>query len=221
MIAVLFVCFLAGQITVAFPANKEKPRHNLPTGKRIANPGLNVVSWEWKPALGDRALQQVNWDWKPALPGWKIRFSPEPSGYLGLAEKELQRITIWISPDYSQEAVAGTIAHELAHAFDWKYLTPALHREWIRARGLPPDTPWDHSVGRLGSDYLSGAGDFAESVSWTLQGPSAGFRSCLGLRLTKQQRRRVAHGCDGTRPNEAQQALIRQWLAELPQMGGK
>jgi hypothetical protein len=117
--------------------------------------------------------------------------------------------------------VAGAIAHELAHAFDEKYLTPALRSKWLAVRGLPPDTPWYSPVGRLSSDYLSGAGDFAESVSWTLQGPAAGFRSCLGLRLTEGQKQRIAIGCHGLPPNKAQQALIRQWLAELPQTGGE
>jgi hypothetical protein len=112
--------------------------------------------------------------------------------------------------------VAGTIAHELAHAFDKKYLTPALRGKWLAARGLPPDTPWYFPVGHLSSDYLSGAGDFAESVSWTLQGPVAGFRSCLGLPLNNEQKKLVARGCRGLPPNKAQQALIRQWLAELP-----
>lgn len=205
MIAVLFVCFLAGQITVAFPANKEKPRHNLPA---------------WK-LVGDEALRQVNWDWKPVLPDWQIRFGPERPGYRGFARENARRINIWIRPGDSSEAVAGTIVHELAHAFDWKYLTPALRIEWIEARGLPPYTPWHAPFGRLGSDYRSGEGDFAESVSWTLQGPSAGFRSCLGLILDSEQITKIAWGCDGTPPNEAQQALIRKWLTELPRMGGK
>jgi hypothetical protein len=117
--------------------------------------------------------------------------------------------------------VAGIIVHELAHAFDKKYFTPVLRSKWLAARGLPSDTPWYFPVGRLGSDYFSGAGDFAESVSWTLQGPEAGFHSCLGLYLTERQKQLIARGCRGLPPNQAQQALIRQWLAKLPQAGGK
>jgi hypothetical protein len=170
-------------------------------------------AWE---RVGQRALQLVNWDWKPVFGEWDIRFGPERPGYHGLTEFALHRITIWIRPADSPEAVAGMIAHELAHAFDRKYLTPALRGQWLAARGLPPDTPWYFPVGKLGSDYLSGAGDFAESVKWTLQGPRAGFKSCLGLQLNEQQKKVMARGCDGILPNEAQQTLIRQWLAELP-----
>jgi len=166
--------------------------------------------------VGRQALQRVNWDWKPVLGEWDLRFGPERLGYHGLTEFFLHRITIWIRPADSPEAVAGMIAHELAHAFDRKYLTPARRRQWLAARGLPPDTPWYFPVGQLGSDYLSGAGDFAESVKWTLQGPRAGFKSCLGLQLNEQQKKMIARGCDGILPNEAQQVLIRQWLEELP-----
>ena len=207
--AVLFmICLCFGQIAVIFPTAKaEKLRHILPT-----------FTWE---QVGGQALRQVNWDWRSALDGWSIRFGPGRPGYHGLTETSVRRITIWIRPTESPESVAGTIVHELAHAFDEKYLTPALRSKWLAVRGLPPDTPWYFPVGHLLSDYLSGAGDFAESVSWTLQGSKVGFLSCLGLRLSDAERKQVARGCHGLPPNKVQQALIRQWLAELPRMGGK
>jgi len=203
-IASLFVtCFCFGWIAAAFPAEKaEKSRHTP-----------SVPAWE---QVGGEALRQINWDWRAALDGWSILFGPGRPGYHALTETSVRRITVWVRPSESPESVAGTIAHELAHAFDKKYLTPALRGKWLAARGLPPDTPWYFPVGHLSSDYLSGAGDFAESVSWTLQGPVAGFRSCLGLPLNNEQKKLVARGCRGLPPNKAQQALIRQWLAELP-----
>ncbi len=208
-IAVLFMARLCfGQIAAIFPAAKEEKLRHAPP----------APAWE---QVGHRALRQVNWDWRPALDGWSIRFGPKLPGYNGITEASIRRITIWIRPAESPESVAGVIAHELAHAFDVKYLTPDLRSKWLAARGLPPDTPWYSPVGRLSSDYLSGAGDFAESVSWTLQGPAAGFRSCLGLRLTERQKQRIAIGCSGLPPNKTQQALIRQWLAELPRTGGE
>lgn len=196
-----------GQTAVAFPAPKaERLRHASP-----------APVWE---QVGDKALLKVNWDWRTVLDGWDVRFGPARPGYNGLTEIGIHRITIWIRPAESLDSVTGIIVHELAHAFDDRYLTPALRSKWIAARGLPPDTPWYFPVGRLGSDYLSGAGDFAESASWTLQGPKAGFHSCLGLRLDERQRQLIARGCRGLPPNKTQQALILQWLAELPNTGG-
>jgi hypothetical protein len=207
-IAVLMLCLCFGPVAVAFPPEKaEKLRHTLST-----------PIWE---QVGHQALRQISWDWRSALDGWSVRFGPERPGYHGLTETGARRITIWIRPSESPESVAGTIVHEFAHVFDERYLAPAMRSMWLAARGLPPDTPWYSPVGHLLSDYLSGAGDFAESVGWTLQGPAAGFRSCLGLPLNAEQKKLVAKGCRGLPPDEAQQALIRQWLAELPQTGGK
>ena len=209
LIFCLFVsCISFGQITGSFPSVKEKrPRSAISTSA-------------WR-QIGSQALGQVRWDWKPALVDWSIQFGPGRPGYNGLAQKNIRRVTIWIRSDDSPESVAGTIVHELAHAFDWEYLTPTLRNEWLAARNLPPDTPWYFPVGKLSSDYLSGAGDFAESVSRTLQGSNVGFCSCLGLRLNEQQKKMTAKGCRGIPPNKIQQALIRTWLAELPRMGGK
>jgi hypothetical protein len=196
-IAALFViCFLFGQTAL----------------------GLPVPTWE---KIGRQALRKINWDWKAALDDWDIQFGSNNPGKHGLTDPKHHCITVWVRPEDSSESVAGTIGHELAHAFDNKYLTPALRSTWLATRGFPADTPWYFPVGPLSTDYLSGAGDFAESVRWTLQGPTTGFRSCLGLRLSDWQKTQVAVGCHGSPPNEAQQMLIRQWLAELPQGGGK
>jgi hypothetical protein len=206
-----FLACLFGLIAVAFSATKEeKPQHTL-----------SAPAWE---QVGRQALRRVNWDWKSALDGWSMRFGPGRPGYRGLTEFSLRRITIWIRPADQPESVAGIIVHELAHAFDRRYLTPALRSKWLAARNFSPDTPWYFPVGHLSSDYLSGAGDFAESVSWTLQGPTAGFRSCLGLSLTEKQKQLIAKGCGGLPPDKATQALIREWLVELPRIartGGK
>jgi hypothetical protein len=200
-----------GQIAVAFPPAKEEKLRYAPS----------IPAWE---QVGRQALRRVNWNWRVALGDWSIQFGPGQSGKNGLTDKKVHLITVWIRSSDSLESIAGTIVHELAHAFDWKYLTPGLRSKWLATRGLPPDTPWYFPVGQLRSDYLSGAGDFAESVSWTLQGPEAGFRSCLGLRLTELQKKHIARGCQGLPPNKTQQALIRRWLVELPraaQTGGK
>lgn len=202
-IVALSICLFAGQIAVA-----------LNTGK----PCRNQSAWE---QVGDQAISMVNWNWKPVLPGWSIQLGSEVPGYRGLASRKLRLIMVWVRPNDSPEMVAGTVVHELAHAFDWEYLTPALREEWIKTRGLPPDTPWYSPSGILQSDFLYGAGDFAEAVAWTLQGPAVGFRSCLGLQLDETEKRRVVLGCNGPPPSEAAQELVRRWLEELPKAGGK
>jgi hypothetical protein len=189
-------CLYFGQIVVAFPATKEEElRHTLPT-----------IAWK---QVGHQALRQVNWDWRAALDryDWIVRFHPgrrnllteENSTIIGIAAMKECRIDIWVYPSRSPKKVAATIVHELAHAFDYDYLTPDLRKAWLAARNLPPNTPWWTPCPHC-DDYRFGAGDFAECVKWTLQGPSDKFRSLLG-----------------PPPNEAQQALIREWLAELPQ----
>src|ERR1019366_10111655 len=100
-----------------------------------------------------------------------------------------------IRHDQTPQEVAATLAHEFAHAFDRLYLTPDLRAQWLAARGLSTNTPW-YPPCRGCSDYHFGAGDFAESVSWTLQGSVMKFRSRLG-----------------PPPNISQQALIQQWVS--------
>lgn len=143
--------------------------------------------------VGLMAMKKVNWDWRPG--GWTIKFYPGRKNYLGMTNEKEREILIWIRPEHSPTEVAASLVHELAHAFDLIYLTPELRKDWLKARGLPPATPW-YSCDEC-SDYKSGSGDFAESVSWTLQGANgARFRSKLGQP-----------------PNEEQQALIKKWIA--------
>ena len=144
---------------------------------------------------GSQALKELNWNWQPIIHNWSVRFHAGRQGYLGLTDIAKQRIDIWIRHDQTPQEVAATLAHEFAHAFDRLYLTPDLRAKWLAARGLSTNTPW-YPTCRSCSDYRFGAGDFAESVSWTLQGSVMKFRSRLG-----------------PPPNISQQALIQQWVS--------
>lgn len=143
--------------------------------------------------LGNLALNQVCWDWRPE--GWVIEFLPGVKGYLGMTYWEDHKIVIWIRPEHSPEEVAGTLVHELSHVFAEMYLTPTLRMQWRELRELPDDIYWYPKCDGC-SDFGAVTGDFAESVSWALQGPSAGFRSRLGLP-----------------PNQAQQIFIRKLIS--------
>jgi hypothetical protein len=147
-------------------------------------------------------MREVRWNWRPE--GWIITFSPNGNDYLGMTYRPEKKITVWIDPKYSLAQIVHILVHELAHVFDFLYLTPELRAEWLVARQLPPSTPWYPPCNGC-SDYSFGAGDFAESVSWTLQSPEVRF-----------------YGKLGPPPNEKQRALIKEWLTTLPNiMAGK
>lgn len=155
-------------------------------------------SRETRPAYevaGSRALREIKWDWQPVINKWNVRFHAGRPGYLGLTDFANQNIDVWIRRSQTPQEVAATLVHEFAHAFDSLYLTPELRAQWLDARGLSADTPWYPTCARC-SDYRFGAGDFAESVSWTLQGSVTQFRSRLG-----------------PPPSSSQQKLIQQWLS--------
>jgi hypothetical protein len=141
---------------------------------------------------GREALASIRWNWKPLLPEWNIKFEEGRAGYLGLCDFEKHTIRIWIRPQHEPKDISRTIVHELAHAFDRKFLTAEMRNEWLAVRGIP-NVHWNPECDGC-SDYRYGSGDFAESVSWTLQGPGS-----FGSKL-------------GAPPNKAQRALIRKWL---------
>jgi hypothetical protein len=144
---------------------------------------------------GAQALKEIKWNWQPIISNWSVKFHAGRHGYLGLTDIEKQSIDIWIRQNETQHEVASALLHEIAHAFDHLYLSPDMRAQWLAARGLAIDTPWYPPCGGC-SDYRSGAGDFAESVSWTLEGSVMKFRSRLG-----------------PPPSTSQQALIQQWLS--------
>jgi hypothetical protein len=144
--------------------------------------------------VGTLALKKVHTDWRPAE--WKIEFNSSRKGYLGMTYGSQKKIVVWIRPSHSSAQVAATIVHELAHVFDLVHMTNQMRAEWLATRGLFANTPWYSCDGCR--DDNSGAGDFAESVTWTIQGPGTKFSSGLG-----------------PPPNEEQQQLIRRWFSEV------
>ena len=144
--------------------------------------------------VGSAALQQLQGDWTSVWARCQISFGPGRPGYLGASDPKTDRIDIWIRPGQTPSQVAATIAHELGHMFDFLYMTPERRAQWYAMRNIPVNKPWYPCD--MCSDYLLGAGDFAESVRWTFQGQSAKFMSKLG-----------------PPPTSEQQALIRRWFA--------
>jgi hypothetical protein len=156
--------------------------------------------------VGRKALAQVNCNWQGVLANWKINFLPGREDYLGMTNGSLRSIDIWVRQKASPSRVATIIVHELAHLVDIVSLTQAKRKEWYKLRGISEKTPWypprETKTEKIKSDYDTGAGDFAECMAWTLQGPNTKFMSKLG-----------------PTPNTAQQQVIHQWLADILMAG--
>lgn len=146
--------------------------------------------------IGQEALSTIHWDWEYMFLEWKIEFHPGQPGLLGLCSQYDKTIDVWVRKKHSKKIVASIIVHELAHAFDYQYMSWTQRKSWLVLRNLPQNTRWYPPI-NVFNDYGHGAGDFAECVSWTLQGPIKKFRSKLG-----------------PPPNKEQQAVIKKWLTK-------
>lgn len=111
-----------------------------------------------------RALGLISFDWRNGLPGWELRFLDGRSGYRGLTYPEASVIEVFVRPGDTAEGLAHVVAHELGHAVDVSRLSDADRAEWAAARGYGSQAPWWVASG--GSDFASGAGDFAESFAF-------------------------------------------------------
>jgi hypothetical protein len=88
------------------------------------------------------------------------------------------KITVYVRTSDTPRRIAHDIAHELGHAYDARLLRPRDHRAYLTLRRRPRATWWPSAPG---SDYASGAGDFAE-VFALCHAPSKEFRSTLAPR---------------------------------------
>ncbi len=116
-------------------------------------------------AVGAEALDLITFDWRPVLPEWRVVFLPGRQGLLGYAFFDEQRIEIYVRSEHTPEAVAATVAHELGHAVDVTLLSSEDRDLWLDARDIEGEW-WPEETG---SDYASGAGDWAEAFAvWQL-----------------------------------------------------
>jgi len=111
--------------------------------------------------VGQLALDLVSYDWQTHLPGWSIEFKQGRDGILGYAFFDQQRIEIYVRPSHGPAEVAATLAHELGHAVDVSLLTNDDRADWTDLRSIDASW-WPRSTG---SDFASGAGDFAEAFA--------------------------------------------------------
>ncbi|NOX29180.1 MAG: M3 family oligoendopeptidase [Actinobacteria bacterium] len=111
--------------------------------------------------VGQLALDLLSYDWQRLLPGWSIEFKQGRDGILGYAFFDEQRIEVYVRPSHGPTEVAATLAHELGHAVDVSLLTNDDRASWAALRSI--DSTW--WPGSTGSDFASGAGDFAEAFA--------------------------------------------------------
>jgi hypothetical protein len=91
---------------------------------------------------------------------------------------------VYARPQDDVDLLAFDIAHELGHAIDVTYNTAETRRQWMKARGIDPNTPW-FGCNRC-SDYKTPSGDFAETFALLLVGPKY-FRGRIAPAPTPDQ----------------------------------
>jgi hypothetical protein len=127
-------------------------------------------------ALGQRALELVSYRWRSL--GYRLVFMPGRPGVRAVSDTAHRVITVYVRTTDAPQRIAHDIAHELGHAYDARLLRPRDRRAYLALRGRPHAAWWPTAAG---SDYATGAGDFAE-VFALCHSPSAEFRSALAPR---------------------------------------
>ena len=96
----------------------------------------------------------------PAELGYALRVAGPVAGLRGQTDPAARTITLFVAPHDAPHVVAHDLAHEIGHAFDARRLTGPQRAAYLRARGVA-GARWLPASGTA-SDYVSGAGDFAE-----------------------------------------------------------
>jgi hypothetical protein len=114
---------------------------------------------------GEAALRRLSYPYQQL--GYTIVFLPGMPGYFGRGFHEQHRIEIYVRNSQSDAELAHVVAHEIGHAVDWMYHTPARDQQWLRLRGVDPSTEWAPCP--FCTDFGAPSGDFAETFAlWQL-----------------------------------------------------
>jgi hypothetical protein len=143
-------------------------------GASAQSPPVFPLSARWETVLvggtptakGAGALMLITYPWQEQLEDWTIEFKPEREGLLGYAFFQDRRVEVYIRPAQSTRDVAAVVAHELGHAIDVSTFSDRDRDRWLQARGIGQISWWP---GTNGSDFASGAGDWAEAfATWLM-----------------------------------------------------
>jgi hypothetical protein len=130
----------------------------------------------------EAALGLIQIPWQEL--GYEIVFMPPRPGFRAMTLPKRQRIEIYARPQDDLELLAYDIAHEIGHAIDMTFNTAETRRQWMRLRGINPETAW-FGCNRC-SDYNTPAGDFAETFALLVCGPKY-FRGRIAARPSREQ----------------------------------
>jgi hypothetical protein len=133
-------------------------------------------------ARPEAALDLIPIPWQGL--GYEIVFKPPRPGYRAMTLPQQHRIEVYARPQDDIELLAYDIAHELGHVIDVTYNTAETRRQYMKARGIDPATPW-FGCDRC-SDYKTPSGDFAETFALLLRGPKY-FRSRIAAAPPTEQ----------------------------------
>jgi hypothetical protein len=128
--------------------------------------------------MAAQALGSIVYDWRNSLPGWEIRFLDARSGFRGLTYPDERVIEVYVRDGDTVHSLAHVVAHELGHAVDVTWFSDADRAAWMHTRGVDRGATWFVDSG--GSDFASGAGDFAESFAWWQVGAPGWFGELSG-----------------------------------------
>ena len=131
---------------------------------------------------GEAALARLTYPYQQL--GYTIVFLPGMPGYFGRGFHEQRRIEVYVRSNESDDELAHIVAHEIGHAVDWLYHTPARDREWLLIRGVDPTTEWAPCP--FCTDFGAPSGDFAETFALWQLGRTT-FASTLAPRPTPAQ----------------------------------
>ena len=155
-----------------------------PVGAGPDSPGTRTDEQE----IGAQSLRLIAFDLS-RLPGWTVVFLPGRAGYRGRTLPASKRIEIYVRQGDTARMVAYDLGHELGHAVDVTYSTPARRSSYRGIRGIEADARWFGCADC--SDFATPAGDFAETFGFMVTDPGFNWRSALGRPPTNEQRAAV------------------------------
>jgi hypothetical protein len=127
--------------------------------------------------VGREALAMIRYPWRDRLHA-TIRFEGPRAGLRAhsTAYADHEDITVYVRSTDTPTLVAVSIAHELGHLIDYRYLTDNDRQQWLQERGRSGLAWWTCDSC---NDYRVGSGDFAETfAAWEVS--AIDYRSEVG-----------------------------------------